>query len=174
MKKLAVNPSKVYHAKMRTCRICRVEKPLTDFYFTHSEGRKYYRTFCKPCARALYKKEYRKNRDHYLSVRKKWQAANHEKVVASRKKNSWKVKMNILTHYGGKCVCCGESIPEFLSIDHINNDGYKIRSNGKGRKGISSFYYWIKKNGYPTDLQILCYNCNCAKGFFGKCPHKNV
>jgi hypothetical protein len=25
---------------------------------------------------------------------------------------------------GNKCACCGETNPVFLSLDHINNDGY--------------------------------------------------
>ena len=34
-------------------------------------------------------------------------------------------------------------------------------------------YRWLKKHGFPKEgFQLLCYNCNCAKGFFGKCPHK--
>lgn len=36
-----------------------------------------------------------------------------------------------------------------------------------------NFYRWLKNNGFPKkDFQLLCFNCNCAKGFFGMCPHK--
>jgi hypothetical protein len=81
--------------------------------------------------------------------------------------------------YGGKCICCGETIPEFLTIDHINNDGAKQRKeirpnkvrNGGGGSGVE-FYRWLRKHGYPQDnYQLLCFNCNCAKGYFGQCPH---
>ena len=31
---------------------------------------------------------------------------------------------------------------------------------------------WITKNNSPKGFQILCHNCNMAKGFYGKCPHQ--
>ncbi len=33
-------------------------------------------------------------------------------------------------------------------------------------------FKWIINNGYPDYLQILCLNCNKAKGSYGKCPHE--
>ena len=59
-------------------------------------------------------------------------------------------------------------------IDHINNDGNKQRKNGKYTGGTANFYYWIKTNNYPTDLQVLCYNCNMAKAIYKICPHKQM
>ena len=71
--------------------------------------------------------------------------------------------------YGGyKCVCCGETEPKFLSIDHINNDGAKHK-----KKTNSNLYRWLKKNDYPSGFQVLCMNCNCGKYRNGGiCPHK--
>lgn len=82
--------------------------------------------------------------------------------------------------YGGKCVCCGETIPEFLTIDHINNNGADHRRKIRPRRpeigggsGVD-FYRWLRQHGYPQEeYQLLCYNCNCAKGYFGQCPHKS-
>jgi hypothetical protein len=125
----------------------------------------------KEKTRERYRLSYATNREHVLAKKKAWQAANPEKVRLSRKNTNWKIKLATLAHYGGKCVCCPESNPKFLSIDHINDDGYKTRAQN-GRSGVASFYYWIKKNGYPTDLQVLCFNCNMAKAFWKICPHK--
>lgn len=71
--------------------------------------------------------------------------------------------------YGGqKCACCGESQEGFLCVDHVNDDGASHRKQvGHGMK----FYLWLKRNGFPTGFQILCVNCNFAKGHFGGCPH---
>lgn len=75
-------------------------------------------------------------------------------------------RIKIFNNYGKQCQCCMENKLIFLTIDHIVNDGDIIRGH--------KLYRWLIKNEYPTDnFQLLCYNCNCAKGFYGKCPHQN-
>ena len=66
-----------------------------------------------------------------------------------------------------ECNCCGEKIYEFLSLDHTDGGG------NKHRKKIGNVFRWIIKNNFPDGFQVLCYNCNLAKGFYGICPHKN-
>lgn len=85
------------------------------------------------------------------------------------KDQSRKLREEVITAYGSKCVCCGEDESVFLVLDHINNDGAAHRKEiGKG----GSMYRWIKRNGFPKDLfQILCWNCNAAKSILGRCPH---
>lgn len=75
----------------------------------------------------------------------------------------------IVQHYGAKCACCGETERQFLTIDHINNDGAKQRRElGPAHK----FYCWIIKNNFPSTLRILCFNCNCGRAINGGvCPH---
>jgi hypothetical protein len=90
-----------------------------------------------------------------------------------------KRKMLIFRHYSSEipfCACCGEEEIKFLSIDHINGGGTKHRQElqkapGKPAGG-SVIYGWIVKNNFPEGFQILCHNCNQAKGFYGMCPHK--
>jgi len=85
-----------------------------------------------------------------------------------------KTRLRVLKHYSGEnpsCACCGESEVKFLTLDHTNNDGYKTRSNGKRAAG-SELCRWIIKNQFPPIFQVLCFNCNCAKGFYEVCPHK--
>src|SRR5271157_769821 len=79
-------------------------------------------------------------------------------------------RIRVLMHYGGKCACCGETGMPFLTLDHINNDGKKDRKYMVG----SYWFRWIVKNGYPKDLQVLCWNCNMSKSRYGSgvCPHK--
>lgn len=75
-----------------------------------------------------------------------------------------------LEFYGGtppKCACCGETIYEFLAIDHINGGGNKHR-----REIGVNIYGWLVKNSFPGGFQVLCHNCNLAKGFYGICPHE--
>jgi len=57
---------------------------------------------------------------------------------------------------------------KFLTLDHINGDGSQHRKTIPA----SYFYRWVIKNDYPKTLQILCWNCNWAKGFYKICPHQ--
>ncbi len=85
-------------------------------------------------------------------------------------------RLQVLTHYSNgeiKCNCCGEKEIKFLCIDHINNDGYKKRKNGRRAAG-TELYRLIIKDNFPDTFQVLCHNCNSAKGFYGLCPHKII
>lgn len=75
-------------------------------------------------------------------------------------------RLIVLEHYGGECVCCGENDYEFLEIDHINGGGRKHR-----QEVGSHLIDWIINHDFPTDLRILCANCNRGFGKFGDCPH---
>lgn len=92
-----------------------------------------------------------------------------EKHLALRKA----LKEKVLIHYGYKCNCgCGCQVKNsnHLTIDHINNDGSEHRKKlGTQTRGGQAFYRWIVKNDFPKDLQILCWNCNCAKHYYGGC-----
>jgi len=84
-----------------------------------------------------------------------------------------RLKKEVIEHYGGKCVCCKEEMLEFLTLDHVNGDGWKYRKED----GISSgnrTYYWAKRNNFPDCLQVMCWNCNEAKQIYGVCPHNRT
>lgn len=86
-------------------------------------------------------------------------------------KSRMKLKEIVINQYGGKCKCCNETELEFLSIDHINNDGNFHRKTFTS--GSKSFYLLIKdKNEYDL-YQVLCFNCNWSKRLGkGKCIHE--
>lgn len=89
------------------------------------------------------------------------------------KERYWETKLKVINHYGGKCVCCGETTPEFLTVDHINNDGKDHRRKKQFSLGKNLYYTLIRENfnvGYA--LQLLCWNCNEAKNYYGICPHQ--
>ncbi len=91
----------------------------------------------------------------------------------NRKLDTLKLRRKVLALYGNQCICCGESQYEFLSLDHVNGGGRKHRENIN--KGGHTFYAWLLKQEYqPNVYQILCHNCNLAKGFYGQCPHEEV
>jgi len=87
-----------------------------------------------------------------------------------RSKNN-KIKYNIekqqvLDHYNNICSCCNITIKEFLTVDHINGGGKAHRKSIGG-----AIYKWLIKNKFPSGFQLLCYNCNFAKGHYIVCPH---
>ena len=85
------------------------------------------------------------------------------------------LKKEVFKQYGGKCVFCGQDKFEYLSIEHINNDGKKHREELKKLEGNINIYRWLKKNNFPKDrFQILCFNCNMAKQFYDINPIKGV
>ncbi len=84
-------------------------------------------------------------------------------------------KKSVLDYYGWKCNCCGETTPQFLTVDHVDNDGFLDKdSNGRRRTGYS-LYYKIVKEGFGSKYQILCMNCNHGKRMTNDvCPHKLI
>lgn len=89
-----------------------------------------------------------------------------------------KRRMMALIHYGGEtpaCACCGEKTIQFLSIDHIRGGGKQhLLEIGKGKIAGNRLYKWLYKNDYPSGFQVLCYNCNLSRGFYGICPHEGA
>lgn len=133
----------------KICSKCKQQLPLSSFWknIKQSDG---YNNYCKKCL-----DEYRKKN---LSRR------NERAKKRRNQKRKW-----IINYYGGKCVCCGESEYKFLSFDHINGGGTKHKILvGRSDK----FLNWIINNHYPQILQVLCHNCNQAKGAWGRCPHE--
>jgi len=93
------------------------------------------------------------------------------------KKIHTKRKILVMTHYSKgapKCSCCGETILDFLTIDHINQNGTQHR---KKHKITGHIYKWLIDKHLPKGFDVLCFNCNLSRSFpynNGICPHKKV
>ncbi len=62
---------------------------------------------------------------------------------------------------------------KFLAMDHINGRSH-LPEKEKNLSDVK-LAMWLKKNDYPEgEIQILCHNCNSAKGNSkdNKCPHQ--
>ncbi len=84
-----------------------------------------------------------------------------------------KKRLIVIRFYGGnppKCKCCSEQEYKFLSIDHIVGGRGKQKIGGE--KSGYTLYGWLIKNNFPKGFQVLCHNCNMAKGLYGRCPHE--
>ena len=160
------------------CKRCETAKSPSEFY-------PYNPSRCKPCCQEVGRawahrnpervkannKAYREgSRSKVLKLHRDWYRRNKASVLKQMAANKVKVKKEVLAHYGGQCACCSENTYEFLTMDHMNNDGAAHRRADKLARW--NIYRWLKQNGFPKDFQILCANCHLAKSFFGACPHK--
>lgn len=115
-----------------------------------------------------------KRRKQLQTANKKWRTERKKDYQAYEKRYRAALRKATLEAYGSKCVCCAETEPKFLTIDHINNDGAKHRKE-IGQGSVPLMLY-LKNNNYPTDsFQCLCWNCNCGRNINGGiCPHKET
>jgi hypothetical protein len=85
-------------------------------------------------------------------------------------RRSREMRAAVIHAYGGEspgCACCGETLAAFLTLDHVNNGGRAHRRE-KGNQGV---YHELRRAGYAPGFQILCFNCNLARGWYRSCPH---
>ena len=84
----------------------------------------------------------------------------------NRGKRQWKdIRAQVLKGYGARCVCCGETEPFFLNLDHVE---------GGHREDNVTTYRRAIREGFPSTLRILCYNCNLGREHTANrsCPHE--
>lgn len=82
--------------------------------------------------------------------------------------NRGRLRSEVLAAYGGQCACCGVDGFQFLTLDHKDGKGAEHRRSLPGDRQ-TDMYRWAKANGYPDILQLLCFNCNYARGYYGVC-----
>lgn len=182
---------------MRTCTTCGKTKPLSEFVPRCASGfgklsaeKKADPMWavlprCKACYneyhvkwRSTRREEYRvKALAHYYKRIAKMSAeelaAYRKRCVDTKQARYYELKEKVYSAYGRVCTCCGEAQPEFLTLDHVNNDGNAHRKE-LGSQG-ERFLKWIIANNYPNTIQILCWNCQWGKlKNNGICPHQTT
>lgn len=117
-------------------------------------------SLCPPC------------RKYQTDRRNAFRAANPgiyrtEEHRAYRNKLNAEIRQEAITAYGGVCVCCGEDYYPYLELDHTNGGGKKERQE---IGAATTFYRYLKRNNWPTHMQVLCANCHRAKTSGRPCP----
>src|SRR3989304_4614114 len=142
--------------QMKICKKCGVEKSLAD-YHQNKMAKDGHLGNCKSCSAAYSREWLRRNRHRARENGRRWRRANPEKTLSLAKAHRHRERMRALRAYGSKCACCSEARLEFLVLDHPEGGGLADRKkHGMGR----SFYTWLKKQGYPAGLRVLCHNFN--------------
>lgn len=121
---------------------------------------------------------------YYYQQQRKWQREHPEQVRTKHKELQQNRKFSVMAIYSEgqpRCACPNcyyhthDCSIDFLTIDHINNNGAEHRRKLFGNRLIGgyAFYTWIIKNNFPEDLQVLCMNCQFGRKFNnGVCPHE--
>jgi hypothetical protein len=119
-----------------------------------------------------YNRAYReKNKDRCKALWSEYYAKYKKVLAKSRKEQNREKRIEVVMRLGGRCVCCGITEIDFLAIDHIHGGGLKdLRERGIGNTEVA-----VRMDNFDrTKYQILCHNCNMAKGFIGYCPHERM
>lgn len=103
---------------------------------------------------------------------RKYRKAHRKEISRGKRLYYERLKILCIEAYGGKCTCCGEAHIEFLTLEHKGGRGDKDKHKSGANKTGWSMYQRARAEGWPDRFTILCFNCNCAKGVFGTCPHK--
>ena len=167
---------------MKTCYNCKKELSEEMFGKNRSKpsGLADECKICKSEIGKLYQAKYKekiklKKHEYYLdnkdSIAQKTSLYIKENRV---KHNAWgtkaknKLKTDVFYVYScgqPKCKSCNETEIGVLTIDHIDGNGSEHRKEifGNNRRCGYPFYQWLKKNDYPPNFQVLCYNCQYRK-----------
>lgn len=146
---------------MKTCRKCKVSKPISEFWkqTSNSDG---LHIWCKGCAYKMHKNWVSKNREKANECHRRWKAKNPGKDAAAARKHYAANRIAILARdrerkygvspalveemkltQGGACAIC-KVVPKRFHVDHDHSSG-KVRS-------------------------LLCNNCNLALGHLKDSP----
>jgi hypothetical protein len=174
-------------ASHRICSKCAAEKPRGDFR-EHPSRKALQSGWCHACRieygkayyaanrerlRAYNRQRYRDDPSHRARAKLNFQKYKEKSLAAmqeTQRQRIARVRDECLSAYGSACACCGETMRQFLTIDHINGRGVEDEKHRelKGFRLVDN----LRSRGWPRDnYQLLCFNCNCAKGLYGVCPH---
>lgn len=117
---------------------------------------------------------------HRIQGRLRYQNSSEirDKISNHTKEQTIQFKLEVFTHYSKEisnsdvpiCACCKIDDIRFLTLDHI--EGRKHLSKREQKLKTLPLWRHVKKIGFPEGYQVLCYNCNIAKGTSYFCPHE--
>jgi hypothetical protein len=164
---------------LRRCYACGETKPLDQFVARkeRKSGRGYK---CKKCHGRSTQLWAKKNPERRRAAANKWYQTKGVKRIRDERA---RLKQRLIEEYG-PCRCCGETTPEFLTLEHLDNGGAQHRRSlvRVGERGGIGFQSWhsvtmrvyqdVERQGFPKDAYcLLCWNCHMATRQGKSCPH---
>ena len=153
----------------KVCKRCGTEKTLDEFNRNRSgpDGRQ---GWCRPCHNKKNAEQRLRNPGAHHRYQRAYKEKNRDSINLKNREANARLKAEFLLAYGGRCTCCGEREPYFLTVEHLNGDGKLHRAKvGVGYGQLRD----LKRRGWPKDAYtILCMNCNWAERNGKPCPHK--
>jgi hypothetical protein len=70
-----------------------------------------------------------------------------------------RLKQEVFAAYGTACAICSETDIDVLTLDHKDQEGSEHRKQNSIGTG-SETWRWARKNNYPLEFRVLCFNCN--------------
>lgn len=157
---------------MRTCRVCKHKKDLSEFYLILKRNKAVFSYRCKECARkyACWRDSriYFPETEKICSFCKKSFSTNKrlkvfckklcgKRASTKRRLEIWRIQ--VIEKLGGKCTGCGISDIDVLQFDHI----LPIKETGEKRiRNRLALFGAILKNKL-INIQLLCANCHMKK-----------
>ena len=92
-----------------------------------------------------------------------------EEVLARAKVRRDRQRQRAIEALGGRCVCCGESTPEFLELDHVDPRGGRF---DRKNLGISQAELQRRVSMGARNVELRCSNCHRVKSRGQVCPHQ--
>jgi len=131
-----------------------------------------YRRLREDGSRQTYQQAYyQTHKDEKKGKQRAWRRANPHKVNALQRRYHRELLAEVIAGYGGKCICCEEAEPTFLTLDHISGNGNEDRRQ-RGNNP-TNYYRTLVREGFPPHLRLLCFNCNVGRERNGGvCPHR--
>lgn len=139
------------------------------------QAKRYYDSNLEQCrTKAAARQKERMQTPEARQLDKEWRKSQRETGQAKSplysRMGRIRLKAEVILAMGGKCACCDETEQEFLTVDHVNENGNVHRRNVTLGGGWS--WRVAKASGYSSDYQLLCFNCNLSKAYGkGVCSH---
>jgi hypothetical protein len=166
----------------RTCKTCTATKPINEFQpqnVKRNGGRPTYRHSCRECERkeALNRYHARQATGNCSRCGKRRTDGGLNTCRSCRDKNSQsqdssidKLRATVLLAYGKKCSHCGDPRIQCLEFDHVGGWGNTHRKKSGGKLNGYCLWVWIRDNGFPNSVRLLCGSCHSALSYWGFLP----